>query len=273
MNHKKIIVIGVIVLGILTLFMFNEPSNKALSPNILYITQPVTSFSGIVDKIEGNRLTISQKLTASQNLVPLAAPLGKTAPLPSPKVATITFQVVISDKTQISQPPSIINYLFKTVTPPAAGTLGLPAASAPKMTIEDIKVGQIITVSTLKDLRTLTGDTFEATMISLPQVANTLNGKIINLEGSVLTVKGFAQTMAGITEKEYRVSINSNTEISRMIFNPNINPGELPTAPKPEKLTIGDLKNDTQVSIYTAEDVIESQILTALRIEPVAPIK
>ena len=110
-------------------------------------------------------------------------------------------------------------------------------------------------------------------MISLPQVANTLNGKIINLEGSVLTVKGFAQTMAGITEKEYRISINSDTEISRMIFNPNINPGELPTAPKPEKLTIGDLKNDTQVSIYTAEDVIESQILTALRIEPVAPIK
>ena len=51
MNHKKIIVIGVIVLGILTLFMFNEPSNKALSPNILYMTQPVNSFSGIVDKI------------------------------------------------------------------------------------------------------------------------------------------------------------------------------------------------------------------------------
>lgn len=276
MDHKKIIIIGVIVLGILTLFMFNGPSNKAVSPNILYLTQPVNFFSGIVDKIEGNKLTVSQKLIASQNLLPVAAnPLGKTAPLPAPKVVTITFKVVISDKTQISQPLSIVNYLFKTVTPPAVGAPGLlPADSAPKMTVKDIKVGQMITVNTIKDLRTLTGDTFEATTVNLPQVANTLNGKIVTLEGNVLTIKGFSQTMAVAApaavpkEKNYIINITQDTEISRNIYDSNVNSGTL-IAPKPEKLSIGDLKKNMQVTVYTAEDVTESQTLTALRIEPI----
>jgi len=279
MDHKKIIVIGVIVLGILTLFMFNGPSNKAVSPNILYLTQPVNSFSGIVDKIEGNKLTVSQKLTASQNLLPLAAnPLGKTAPLVAPKVVTITFKAVISDKTQIFQSPSFINYLFKT-TPLVGGAPGLPTASTPKMSVKDIKIGQIITVNTVKDLRTLTGDTFEATMINLPQIANTLNGKIVSLEGNVLTIKGFSQTMAAAApipansapavpqEKNYIINITQDTEISHNIYDSNVNPGAL-IAPKPEKLSIGDLKKNMQVTVYTAEDVTESQTLTALRIEP-----
>lgn len=269
MDHKKIIVIGVIVLGILTLFMFNGPSNKALSPNILYLTQPVTSFSGKVEKIDGNKIIVSQQMTTSQNVLPIPLnPLGQTSPIPTPKIMKVTFQVVVTDKTIINRPATLVNYLFKTTS------LGTPPpAVIPETTIKDIKIDQIIIVNTTKDLRTLDGDIFEATTINLPPVANTLNGKIINLEGNVLTIKGFAQTMAGITEKEYRISINSDTEISRNIYNVNMTPGEPPTAPKPEKLTIGDLKKDTQVSIYTAEDIIESQILTALRIEPVAPIK
>lgn len=267
MNHKKIIVIGVVILGILTLFMFNPPSNKTVSQNILYLTQPVTSFSGIVDKIEGNKLTISQKQTFSQNIVPplaVANLSSRPSPLPTPKTVTLTYQVIVTDKTQISQSPAFISYLFKNVTP------ALPL----KSTIKDIKVGQYLTVNSQVDLRTLVGNVFEATTVNLPQKTNTLNGKIVSLEGNTLTIKGFVPMSPGAVpaapqEKQYRISITSDTEISRNVYGTNVNPGVL-VAPKSEKLTIADLKKDVQVSVYTAEDVVESQTLTALRIEPAA---
>lgn len=262
MDHKKIIVIGVVVLGILTLFMFNPPSNKTVSKNILYLTQPATSFSGAVDKIEGNRLTISQKQILTQP--PAAVNI-------SGKTVTLTYQVIVTDKTQISQSPAFISYLFKIVTP--APTL--------KSTIKDIKVGQSLTVNSQVDLRTLVGNVFEATTVNLPQKTNTLNGKIISLEGNVLTIKGFSPTMVSLAdpgavpatpqEKQYRISITSDTEISRNVYGGNVNPGVL-VAQKPEKLTLSDLKVDMQATVYTAEDVTETQTLTALRIEPAQPM-
>lgn len=278
MNHKKIIIIGVVILGILALLVFSMPSNKAVSPNIMYITQPVSSFSGIVDKINGNNVTISQKLTLFQNntaQAPLALnPANQTSPFPTPKTMNVTYNIVITDKTQISQPSPFVNYLFKTVNLP----LALPANNVSKLTVKDIKVGQMITVNTMKDLRTLVGNTFEATNISIPQIANTLNGKIVSIDGNIMILKGFAVgaslAVPGVAsapqEKEYRVNITSDTEISRTSFTTPalLKPGEMPPPPKNEKLSTSDLKNDMQVTVYAAEDVTMSQVLTALRIEP-----
>ena len=269
MNQKKAIALTLIILGILAIFMLsdyfkkNGLNNLSVSPNILYITQPVTSFSGIVDKIEGNRLFVSQKQTLTQNILPPVAMKASTlpSPLPTPKTVTVTYRVVTSDKTQISQSATFINYLLKTVTPS-------PVA---KLTIKDVKVGQSVTVSSQTDLRTLAGNTFEATTVNLPQITNTLNGKIVGLEENTLTLKAFTPVTsmanpgsaapAAPKEKEYRITITSDTEISRMD-----NQG------KPEKLTLTDLKKDMQVTVYTAEDVTESQTLTALRIEPMIPV-
>lgn len=276
MNQKKIIVVGVVVLAILALFMLVDYKNKngfsggTVSPNILYITQPVTSFSGIVDKIEGNRLFVSQKQTLTQNIVPGAAINASISPspLPTPKTVIVTYQVVTSDKTQISQTAPYINYLFKTITP----------GPAPKLTIKDVKIGQYVTVNSQADLRTLASDTFEATTINLSPITNTLNGKIISLEGNTLTLKAFTPVAsianpgsaapATPKEKEYTITITQETEISRMSYNASMTPGETPTPPKSEKLAISDLKKDMQVTAYTAEDVTTSQNLTALRIEP-----
>ncbi|MEK7495448.1 MAG: hypothetical protein AAB603_02520 [Patescibacteria group bacterium] len=272
MNHKKIIIVGVVVLGILTLFMFNPPSNKTISQNILYLTQPATSFSGIVDKIEGNRLTISQKQTLTQNIVPPPAAVNlsnRPSPFPTPKTVTLTYQVIVTDKTQISQSPAFISYLFKIVTP------ALPL----KSTVKDIKVGQYLTINSQVDLRTLVGNVFEATIVSLPPKTNYLNGKVVSLEGNTLTIKGFAPMMVPLAnpgavpatpqEKQYRISITSDTEISRNVYGANVNPGVL-VAPKSEKLALSDLKVDMQITVYTTEDVTETQTLTALRVEPAA---
>ena len=158
MNHKKIIVVGVVVLGVLTLFMFsdykkNGLNGRVVSPNILYLTQPITSFSGVVDKIAGNTITISQKQTHSQNIMPppvVANLSSRPSPFPTPKTVILTYQVVVTDRTQINQSPAFVNYLFKVV-PPAAPL---------KSTIKDIKVGQYLTINSQVDLRTLMGNVF-----------------------------------------------------------------------------------------------------------------
>ncbi|MFA6016942.1 MAG: hypothetical protein WC744_02555 [Patescibacteria group bacterium] len=284
MNHKKIIIIGLIVLVVLALFMFfdykkNGLNGQDISPNILYLTSPVNSLSGKVEKIEGNVVSIS-----SQYVVPQTAPITiKVMPnqppiMPAPQVKTITYKLLVTDKTQIFQPASNINYLFKT-TPLSA--LGLPAAmaSTPKLTMKNIKVGQYITVNSQTDLRTLLKNTFEATMINLPQVANTLSGKIVNITSNTLILRAFPPVAAGppmvamnivqstLQEKEYTINITQDTEISRNVYSATIVPGG--ESPKPEKLAMSDLKVDMQATVYTTEDVLETQTLTALRIEPV----
>lgn len=291
MDHKKIIFIGVIVLGILALLIFNTPSNKAVSPNILYITQPVNSLTGKVEKIEGNVVSISSQYTLPQT-APIAITVMPNQPpvMPIPQIKTITYKLLVTDKTQITQPTSNINYLFKTVAlPPGApglGAPGLPTTSTSNLTVKNIKVGQYITVNSQDDLRTLLKNTFEATTINLPPIANTLNGKIVNVTNNTLTLKAFihvaaARPMIAVNiappapqEKEYTINITQDTEISRTSFTlPTLlKPGEMPPPPKNEKLSISDLKVDMQATVYTAEDATETQTLTALRIEPAQPM-
>jgi len=287
MNHKKIIVVGIILLGILALFMTVDYKNKnglngqTVSPNILYLTSPVNSLSGKVEKIEGNAVSISSQYALLQT-APIAITVMPNQPpvMPTPQIKTITYKLLVTDKTKISQPASNINYLFKTITP--SGAPGFPTASTPNLTVKNIKVGQYITVNSQDDLRTLLKNTFEATMINLPPIINTLNGKIVNITNNTLTLKAFAPVAAAPPmialdtapptpqEKEYTIYITQDTEISRNVYGTNMTPGEPPTPQKPEKLTLADLKADMRATVYTVEDVIETQTLTALRIEPVA---
>jgi hypothetical protein len=267
MSQKIIIVVGVVVLAILALFMFNGPDNQSVSPNVLYITQPVNSFSGKVEKVAGNVILVS-----SQYSLPQTAPIvitvmpGQPPIIPTPQTKTISYTIRVGKNTQINQAKNSIPYLIKQVSP------SLP--SPEKITIDKVKVGQIITVNSAVDLRTLKSNEFEATMISLPQFTNILSGRIVSVTNNTLTLKAFAPMAAGIgaagagNEKVFTVTVNQNTEISRMIYNTGTTPGESPTPPKPEKLTIGDLKKDMQANVYTVEDATESQSLTALRIEP-----
>ena len=257
MNHKKLVVIGVIALLLLMALMAVDYQKKkgtngyTISQNILSITQPVTSFSGIVEKIEGNRLFVTQK---------------------------VTYQVIVSDKTQIYRPmtPYIV-YLFKTVLSDPGQDFTMPAQ---KSTIKDIQAGQYITIDSQVDLRTLAGTSFEAVTITLPQKIITLKGKITRLEGNTLTVKAFVSTTTSTPqEKDYTITITPDTEISRLTYPPTpegtpyptpensiLNPS---TPPTPEKLSPSDLRMDMQVTVYTDTDVTTSLTGNALRIEPV----
>jgi len=269
MNTKKVILISLVALAFLAFFIVSDAKNKsggggAISQNILYITQPVMSFSGVVEKIEGNKITVTQKQMAVQTYAPPAIAAATTqtmpSPLPTPKTIVVTFQATVSNNTQISQPQPYINYLFKTVTP----------APQLKLSIKDIKVGSTIMVGSPVDLRTISGNAFDATMINLPQKNNMINGQIASVGEDALTIKAYSSVMApagaaGIAmaqpkQIEYTIKISSDTEISRMIYTS--------TPPKSEKLSISDLKKDVQATIYTDADIAQGTSFTALRIEP-----
>ena len=47
--------------------LFAPDSKQIISPDILYLTSPVNSFSGKVEKIEGNIITISKKVISNEN--------------------------------------------------------------------------------------------------------------------------------------------------------------------------------------------------------------
>lgn len=251
MIKNREVIIGVIVLTILAFFIVFDSQTKsrggAVSKNILALTQPVTFLSGTVEKVEGQTITVSYK-----PMLPQIANVATTLS-PTPKSVTITYQVAVSDKTTISKLVPYISYLFKAISP----------APPVKLSIRDIKVGQSISVTSMVDLRTLSGNVFEAAAINIPLV-NVLYGKIVQLGGNTLTIKAFPPSVPGaaalLKEKEYTIHISSETEISRNNL--------IGSSPKPEKLSASDLKKDMQVSVYTDTDVTNGTVFTALRIEP-----
>ena len=276
MNKKLLIIAGIAILFLALFFFtqtkqFNQSTTAAVSPNILYFTSPVTAFSGTVDSVSGNVITVSRMITLSQTNYPQPGSKPAVNPSPQPTQVTkkITFRVKITSNAIINLPPAMINYLFLTPTP----------APAPKLTISDIKAGQTVTITSTTDLRTNTSGIITAAAILLNE-ATAVNGKITAVTGNVLTVKGTAFLLApppdplalpGISkEATYTVNVTGNTEISR--YKPIAampTPGQVPPLPEKEKLSLADLKPGIQVTVYTDQDVTATQNLTALRIEPI----
>lgn len=238
---------------VISFILTSKKAKITVSDNILYLTQPVTTFSGKIEKIEGNTIFVSQTFTLPKTNQPqaISASLNQSPiPLPTPQTKTITFKVVITKDTQIAHPSPSIPYLFKSSSPL------LPSPLA----VKDLKVGELVTVLTTKDLRTLQGDTIEATSIILPLFSNTVSGRIITIQGNTFTLRVVFPS-AAITQppKEtlYTITITSDTEISRY-----------DQSNKPERLTLSDLNPDMDVTVYTDSDVTTETQLRALRIEP-----
>lgn len=276
LKQKILIIIGaiaglwlVIVLALLLWPKIQIPDTPSVSPNILFLTSPVTNFSGTVDSVSGNTVTVSQTYSLQPfqaGAAPMVAerPDAPISPMPTPISKKLTYRVTVGSNTQINRPPIMVNYLFLTPSPTPVS----------KLTISDIKKGQMITIGSNVDLRTLTDNQFEAVNIQLPPIVNTLNGRIVAVSGNSLTVKSstaavpIAESVA--EDKEYKITVTDSTEISRykpMTGTPD--PSKpAPPMPEKEKLSLSDLKKDMQVTVWTDDDVTTVPSLTALRIEP-----
>lgn len=265
MNQKTTIILTGLVLIVLSIFIIYDFSrtkggslqNSALSPHILLLTQPVTSFSGVVEQIQGDTIIVTQNQFRTDK--------DKTK-------VSITYSINTSKKTQVYQKLPNVNYLFKQVSI-------VPPKSASK---QDIKVGSYIVATSPVDLRMVKTNIFETdtiTIVDSPNIVNTLSGVITELKNDSITLKAPVPAVyeAGkknnppLQEKNFVITIDPNTEISRMSF---ITTEELKeqtpssTEPKPQKLNVADLKVGMQATIYTDNDVLDTSSLTALRIDP-----
>lgn len=278
-------VAGVIVL--LTAIYFLNPKKvntpairkiESVESDVLFFTSPITDFAGKVDKIHDNSVWISGKYTVSAPPTPAFNPTAvpgqviTVPPLPPAKV--FTYKVNITPHTVISRPETPINFLLKDVTP----------VPTPKFSTKDIKAGQMVSVTTASDLRTLKSQEFDALTVKLPVITNTITGEItdINLKDGIIILKTIPPFLPNDhqptpespkeKEEEYAISVTSDTEISRMGQADTSKANTTPKPPRPVNYEISDLKKEIQITVYTDLDVISNRKFKALRIEPPADL-
>ncbi|MBI4973554.1 hypothetical protein HZC27_03020 [Candidatus Roizmanbacteria bacterium] len=226
-----VLVVLLIILGAGALKKNNVSLNGPAS-TILFLTQPVKTFSGIIEKVDGDTLTVSQNMTMNS------------------VTQKITYNVITDKNTVIEQPESPIPYLF-------AKTMN---ATNKQKTIKDLKVGQAAVLNTDEDLRTLSSQEFKATRITLNAIMNTLSGPVFDVGGNTLIIKTippFTPVSETPKERNYRVKITNDTEISRIAADGS-----------PVRLTLNDIKRGVWVVAYTDGDVNTGTDFTALRIDP-----
>lgn len=261
MNKKFAIPAGTLLLLALiaAAFSLGRSASKpasSLSPHILYLTSPAAVFSGKIETIDGNTLTVSQTMSAA-------------APTPAP--AKITFRVLVTAETPVNYSSSL------SVTTPGSGTTGSTTSPRP-LTTKDLRAGQAVIIDSATDLRTNTSGTFTATAIRL-NGPTSLHGTIIARQGDILSVKGFADSNQmsftntappGPEEKIYRVKVVPDTAISQnLIGNTPPGPGSTRTM-QPEKLSAADLRPDMQITVWTSQDVSLDPEVAAVRISVLA---
>jgi len=253
-------------------FLGNKTTETNL-PDILFLTSPVTEFTGLVDKVSDKAIWVSGKYsitpvpTLPNNPTNIPGQVITVPPLPPTK--TLSYKVNIASYTQITRPDLTVTYLFNKNTP----------TPTPKLTISDIKTGQLVTVSTTRDLRSNSSKEVEAYTIKLPPIINKLTGKITGIKSNEGMIILKAMTPARIipneptsapVENEYAVSVTQATEISHLEPADTAKTGTTPKPPKPVKYEITDLKTDIQITVYADSDVIDNRKIKALRIEPPA---
>ncbi len=252
---------------------FGNKTTEANLPDILFLTSPVTEFTGKVDKVSGNTIWVSGKYSITPPPTLPNNPTNRpgqviTVP-PLPPTKTLTYKVNIASFTQITRPDITVTYLLNKNTP----------TPTPKLTVSDIKTGQMVTVSVTRDLRSNSSKEVEAYTIKLPPFMNKLTGKITSIKSNEGLIILKALTPARVVmnepttapvENEYAVSVTQATEISLMGTAETPKTGVSPKPPKPIKYEITDLKEGNQITVYADSDVIDNHKIKALRIEPPA---
>ncbi len=262
-KHLLPIVITAILIGGLVVVLWNKKdviTAPAVSPNILYITNPVTNFSGVVEKIDGDTLTLTQLVpTDDTNTSPLPSPVKSgtsVIPRPTPIVKKITYKVTVKKETTIQQ--------SQTTNPfdPVNTTSGVVDKT---VTLRDLRVGQYITAISTTDLRKVTDNTFTAASISLAPIQNILSGMVVKATGTQIVVNSVLPVFAGAkigseqtTPKDYSITINAATVLYRQGTSTDPTKTVLPT-----KISLSEIKAGDHVTIYTNEDLSMAEPWTA----------
>lgn len=269
--------VGVIVIYLGTVLLKDKISLPKISlgprvtqravSDVLFLTSPVYSFTGKVDRISGDTIWISQNVTLSQPLAVAAiAPGLSPTPTPTSISKTITFRVKVPENTSITKTTNPIPYLFKTTNGTALPGLGST------LTLDQVKEGENISFTSTTDLRSTDPNQIVAGNVTVNPTANSISGQVTAISGNILTIKAlipqqpFAAPIAVIIapeERDYAVTIGSDTEISQII------PSADPFKPGNKKrLSLSDMKVGDTVTSYTDVDAATNFQFTALLVQP-----
>ncbi len=284
-NYKKWLMVGLIILlviGVIVVIakkspnLFNQVSNRfstqlktattTISPDVLYLTNPVFSFSGTVESISGNTITLSRTATLQTNQMMMPALNAPGSPADNKTITKkLTYKVTVDAKTTINRPSNIINAPIPLAQPGSANQpAALPAAPA-SLTIKDIQVGEVVTVNSSTDLRTLQGNNITATTIMLAPKLMSLSGTISAIKGNILTISSYGTSMMPgemPTAKEYSVTVADTTQITKRTM--SADPAKMAT---PEKISLHQLSVGQQVNVTTDSEITTKTKAKALKIE------
>ncbi len=250
----------------------NPASNPSVSSHILALTLPITTVSGKVISVSNNSFTLQvQPLSSNIQGAPISPSTNSGQSSSQQKEQPITYTVMVISSTRIVQNNNPL------IMVPAVLTAPTPASAQPKLSIQDVKANDVVTVISTVDLRTLQGDAFEASSVMLPSKIQTLNGTITVLGNNSLTVKG---TVAGVgsvqsTQQTFHVIVDNSTSISAFTPTP-------PTPTKPlgaQAASFADLKKDMRVNVSFDREKASGDTVTALSIiayqtpVPIAPLE
>lgn len=226
---KRVVVVGLVILAIINLLVlgvFISRNRKSVgsgsSDFLMAVTQPVYSVIGSVETVENEQLTISVLLASG-------------------KKTDIMLTVPVTNTTSI----------FRQVSP-NANNAPRPLTANSGLTLSDIKAGDIVSVTSTEDLRSIKESRVTAQSIEIGSPVKTLMGTITGVSGNVITMQGtvrspFAQMAMPLSPsgETYEVTIVSSTEINQQQANtdPTVNV-------EPKKLSISDLKVDQYVTVY-----------------------
>ena len=206
------------------------------SPYVLYVTTPVLTFQGRVDKIEGNTILVSRS-------IPPAASQKAKNPASDTKEITIAF--ALTDKTTVTR---------ASIPGQADKNDGKPVP----LEVSDLKVGQVVSVTTLDDLRFEETAPREATEIQVQTRNYLIAGTINKIENNTLFLftnpppdDAFPQNTQVLKPHDYTVTVSENSQI---VYDDG------------GKAGLGDLKPNIFVNIYSNEDPYITNALTASKI-------
>lgn len=245
----------VVIVVINMIVIFNLVKKGTTSSYALSFTLPVYSFEGVVKSVGKDSLVVEFTPAALETL--------------NVTLKKININVITTDKTSINNVGVMIPYFFRN---------NLESDTAGEKTLQDIRPGAIVTVTSKKDLRLLENGDVEASSINLQPLLQVVTGKVVGVEGSNVIVKG-SKTVSGgshapvssTTEARYVAATNTSTEFVKM-------PG-VQTNPQdpvsPTKAQLNDIKVNDTITVYsypgndeTTMNALLIRVEQALLLEP-----
>lgn len=233
--NKKVAIIFLLVLSIIIageLFLLTKLDSKKKTVN----TPIITSFSGIIDKIESKTIFLKVNSDGSSSNKPL-------------------HKIIIKPSSILETAPFGVPYLYKTIN----------VDSPRKVKLESLRKGDYIQVEAIVGPRSVASYEFEASKVTVPPPTIIMNGRIKAIQGDKVMAIGFPVAFAGkpITytdDKEYTFTVTKNTEIAKNI----LASGDAPA--QREKLSLLNLKENMSVTVYADSDLIKNSSANALLI-------